>query len=79
MQATGRTATTVAGAAPFTGCVPGPAASKGPTDPPDRSTGERARGFSGTAGFRHGSVPEGIAAVRALGRLRVRTAAAQGD
>ncbi|MFF5496488.1 ThuA domain-containing protein [Streptomyces aquilus] len=61
MRATTRTATAVAGAAVLLGCVSGPAASQGGHD------GKRVLVFSKTAGFRHDSIPEGIAAVRQLG------------
>ncbi|SNX65091.1 type 1 glutamine amidotransferase [Streptomyces sp. TLI_55] len=61
MRATTRTATAVAGAAVLLGCVSGPAASQGGDD------GKRVLVFSKTAGFRHDSIPEGIAAVRQLG------------
>ncbi|MBE8476333.1 ThuA domain-containing protein [Streptomyces justiciae] len=61
MRPTTRTATAVAGAAILLGCVSGPAASQGGDD------GKRVLVFSKTAGFRHDSIPEGIAAVRQLG------------
>ncbi|MCW8384550.1 ThuA domain-containing protein [Streptomyces justiciae] len=61
MRPTTRMATAVAGAAVLLGCVSGPAASQGGDD------GKRVLVFSKTAGFRHDSIPEGIAAVRQLG------------
>ncbi|MEV0554572.1 MULTISPECIES: ThuA domain-containing protein [unclassified Streptomyces] len=76
MRATGRTATAVVGAALLIGCVSGPAASKGPSDSSGPSgaaaskkpsKGERVLVFSKTAGFRHDSIPEGVAAVKSLG------------
>ncbi|MFJ2256744.1 ThuA domain-containing protein [Streptomyces sp. NPDC087844] len=73
MRATGRTVTAVVGAALLIGCVSGPAASKGPngpsapSGPKGHSAGDRVLVFSETAGFRHDSIPEGIAAVKALG------------
>ncbi|MDT7847811.1 ThuA domain-containing protein [Streptomyces justiciae] len=63
MRPTTRTATAVAGAAVLLGCVSGPAASQGGDD------GKRVLVFSKTAGFRHDSIPEGIAAVRQLGEI----------
>ncbi|MEU9190479.1 ThuA domain-containing protein [Streptomyces sp. NPDC048484] len=75
MKATGRTVTAVVGAALLIGCVSGPAASKGSEgsgsegtkEPKGSAAGERVLVFSKTAGFRHDSIPEGIAAVKALG------------
>jgi type 1 glutamine amidotransferase len=52
--------TSAAATALLIGCVSGPAASKGPDE-------TRVLVFSRTAGFRHDSIPEGIAAVRELG------------
>ncbi|MET8082288.1 ThuA domain-containing protein [Streptomyces sp. NPDC005303] len=60
MNATGRWTTAVVGAALLLGCVSQPAASH-PAD------SERVLVFSKTAGFRHDSIPEGIAAVKQLG------------
>ncbi|MFD9193986.1 ThuA domain-containing protein [Streptomyces phaeochromogenes] len=77
MRATGRTVTAVVGAALLIGCVSGPAASKGSSSGPSGSSGaseskkpskgERVLVFSKTAGFRHDSIPEGVAAVKSLG------------
>ncbi|GAA2657842.1 ThuA domain-containing protein [Streptomyces vastus] len=72
MRAKGRTVTAVLGAALLIGCVSGPAASKGPeskskeADVQGRADG-RVLVFSKTAGFRHDSIPDGIAAVKDLG------------
>ncbi|MFE9647515.1 ThuA domain-containing protein [Streptomyces sp. NPDC006365] len=75
MRAKGRTVTAVLGAALLIGCVSGPAASKGPdakqaeskeADVKGRADG-RVLVFSKTAGFRHDSIPDGIAAVKDLG------------
>ncbi|MGW5177888.1 ThuA domain-containing protein [Streptomyces sp. NPDC004082] len=60
MRASARVMTAAAAAALLIGCVSGPAASKG-------SDGTRVLVFSKTAGFRHDSIPEGVAAVRELG------------
>ncbi|MYZ11174.1 DUF1080 domain-containing protein [Streptomyces sp. SID2999] len=60
MRTTRLLTTTALGAALLLGCVTGPAAAK-PTE-----TG-RLLVFSKTAGFRHDSIPDGIAAVRQLG------------
>jgi type 1 glutamine amidotransferase len=60
MRSTGRLSTAVAGAALLLGCVSEPASSQ----PADTS---RVLVFSKTAGFRHDSIPEGVAAVRQLG------------
>ncbi|MGW2285362.1 ThuA domain-containing protein [Streptomyces phaeochromogenes] len=77
MRATGRTVTAVVGAALLIGCVSGPAASKGSSSGSSGSSGaseskkpskgERVLVFSKTAGFRHDSIPEGVAAVKSLG------------
>ena len=80
MRATGRTVTAVVGAALLIGCVSGPAASKGSSsgssgpsgssgasESKKPSAGERVLVFSKTAGFRHDSIPEGVAAVKSLG------------
>jgi type 1 glutamine amidotransferase len=60
MNTTGRWTTAVVGAALLLGCVSQPAVSHS-TDT------ERVLVFSKTAGFRHDSIPEGIAAVKQLG------------
>ncbi|MDG9715828.1 ThuA domain-containing protein [Streptomyces sp. DH24] len=66
-----RTTTAVLGAALLLGCVSGPAASQ-----PDRAAAgtageakadKRVLVFSKTAGFRHDSIPEGVATVKQLG------------
>ncbi|MEU4037527.1 ThuA domain-containing protein [Streptomyces collinus] len=62
MRATARTTTAALGAALLLGCMTAPAVS----DPAD--TTKRVLVFSKTAGFRHDSIPEGIAAVQQLGR-----------
>ncbi|MEU8861896.1 ThuA domain-containing protein [Streptomyces umbrinus] len=77
MRATGRTVTAVVGAALLIGCVSGPAASKGSASDSSApsgtsaskkpSKGDRVLVFSKTAGFRHDSIPEGVAAVKSLG------------
>ncbi|MFD3310434.1 ThuA domain-containing protein [Streptomyces sp. NPDC058694] len=77
MRATARTVTAVVGAALLIGCVSGPAASKGSSSGSSGPTGaaaskkpskgERVLVFSKTAGFRHDSIPEGVAAVKSLG------------
>ncbi|MFG2352105.1 ThuA domain-containing protein [Streptomyces sp. NPDC048521] len=56
-----RTVTAVAAAALLLGCATAPAASH------DADDGKRVLVFSKTAGFRHDSIPEGVAAVRQLG------------
>jgi len=60
MPTTGRLMTVVAGTALLLGCVSGPASSHG-------ASADRVLVFSKTAGFRHDSIPEGIAIVRELG------------
>jgi type 1 glutamine amidotransferase len=60
MRSTGRLTTAVVGAALLLGCVTGPAASH-------PAEAKRVLVFSKTAGFRHDSIPEGIAAVKQLG------------
>ncbi|TQJ91099.1 ThuA domain-containing protein [Streptomyces sp. SLBN-31] len=60
MRSTTRLTTTVVGAALLLGCVSGPAASH-------PAEGKRVLVFSKTAGFRHDSIPDGVAAVRQLG------------
>ncbi|MEW2516292.1 ThuA domain-containing protein [Streptomyces sp. NPDC046870] len=59
-----RTVTAVATAALLLGCAAAPAASHG-TDGTDGT--KRVLVFSKTAGFRHDSIPEGVAALRQLG------------
>ncbi|MBB5798890.1 ThuA domain-containing protein [Streptomyces caelestis] len=61
MRSTSRYATGVVGAALLLGCVSGPASSQ------DDAEDKRVLVFSKTAGFRHDSIPEGVAAVRQLG------------
>ncbi|MEU0336663.1 ThuA domain-containing protein [Streptomyces sp. NPDC006193] len=63
MATPARTATAVVGAALLLGCVTGPAASTTGAPSPD----ERVLVFSKTAGYRHDSIPEGVAAVQELG------------
>jgi type 1 glutamine amidotransferase len=60
MRTSAQMLTVGAAAALLIGCVSGPAASKGADE-------SRVLVFSKTAGFRHDSIPEGIAAVRELG------------
>ncbi|MDQ0765214.1 ThuA domain-containing protein [Streptomyces canus] len=60
MNTTGRWTTAVVGAALLLGCVSEPAASHSPD-------AERVLVFSKTAGFRHDSIPDGVAAVKQLG------------
>lgn len=61
MRTTGRLTTALVGATLLLGCLTGPAASH-PAD-----EGKRILVFSETAGFRHDSIPEGVAALRRLG------------
>ncbi|MER5601576.1 ThuA domain-containing protein [Streptomyces sp. NPDC002265] len=61
MRATARTTTAVLGAALLLGAMTAPAVS-------DPAHTKRVLVFSKTAGFRHDSIPEGIAAVEQLGR-----------
>ncbi|NNN33309.1 DUF1080 domain-containing protein [Streptomyces sp. S3(2020)] len=61
MRATSRLTTAVVGAAVLLGCVSGPAASQGGHDK------ERVLVLSKTAGFRHDSIPDGVAALKQLG------------
>ncbi|MDN3029641.1 ThuA domain-containing protein [Streptomyces sp. S.PB5] len=61
MRSTGRLTTAVVGAAVLLGCVSGPAASHGGDDE------KRVLVFSKTAGFRHDSIPDGVAALKQLG------------
>ncbi|MEV0118930.1 ThuA domain-containing protein [Streptomyces sp. NPDC050844] len=64
MRASARIVTATAAAALLIGCVSGPAAS----DPePSKEAGEKVLVFSKTAGFRHDSIPDGIATVKELG------------
>lgn len=68
MRASARITLATATAALLIGCVSGPAASK--PSKPDASgpaAGEKVLVFSKTAGFRHDSIPEGIAAIKELG------------
>jgi type 1 glutamine amidotransferase len=60
MRSTRRLGTAVVGAALLLGCVSEPAASQPADDP-------RVLVFSKTAGFRHDSIPEGVATVKQLG------------
>ncbi|MFH8489253.1 ThuA domain-containing protein [Streptomyces longisporoflavus] len=69
MRASARITIATATAALLIGCVSGPAASE-----PDSSgsaagskAGEKVLVFSKTAGFRHDSIPEGVAAIKELG------------
>ncbi|WP_435270360.1 ThuA domain-containing protein [Streptomyces sp. 1222.5] len=61
MRPTGRITTAVLGAALLLACVTAPAVS-------DPAHTKRVLVFSKTAGFRHDSIPEGVEAVRQLGR-----------
>ncbi|KUO19902.1 ThuA domain-containing protein [Streptomyces dysideae] len=61
MRSTRRVGTAVVGAAVLLGCVSEPAASQAGED------GKRVLVFSKTAGFRHDSIPDGVAAVQQLG------------
>ncbi|MFD7709395.1 ThuA domain-containing protein [Streptomyces sp. NPDC059786] len=78
MRATARVLTSAAAAALLLGGVPGPAASVpaatggngGQGAVSDKGhDGKRVLVFSKTAGFRHDSIPEGVAAVRELGAV----------
>jgi len=62
MRTSARVMTSAAVAALLIGCVSGPAASKGSS-----SDETRVLVFSKTAGFRHDSIPDGVAAIRELG------------
>ncbi|CAM5540064.1 ThuA domain-containing protein [Streptomyces aurantiogriseus] len=62
MRSTGRLTTAVVGSALLLGCVVSP-----PAASHSSSGGERVLVFSKTAGFRHDSIPDGIAAVKQLG------------
>ncbi|MEV0524237.1 ThuA domain-containing protein [Streptomyces sp. NPDC050439] len=71
MRASARITIATATAALLIGCVSGPAASK-PEGRQEgkqegRQEGEKVLVFSKTAGFRHDSIPEGIAAIKELG------------
>ncbi|MFF1712602.1 ThuA domain-containing protein [Streptomyces sp. NPDC058268] len=63
MRASARVTLATATAALLIGCVSGPAAS----EPESKQAGEKVLVFSKTAGFRHDSIPEGIAAIKELG------------
>ncbi|MFF3644176.1 ThuA domain-containing protein [Streptomyces sp. NPDC002564] len=65
MRASARIATATAAAALLIGCVSGPAASTPEATGP--RAGEKVLVFSKTAGFRHDSIPDGIAAIKELG------------
>ncbi|MET8243626.1 ThuA domain-containing protein [Streptomyces sp. NPDC005202] len=74
MRSTARLATAVVGAALLLGCVSGPAASHSgdgtthtETGRSHTADGKRVLVFTKTAGFRHDSIPDGIAAVKQLG------------
>ncbi|MEU5772558.1 ThuA domain-containing protein [Streptomyces venezuelae] len=64
MRSSVRLATATAAAALLIGCVSGPAASE---PEPSRKAGEKVLVFSKTAGFRHDSIPTGVATVKELG------------
>lgn len=66
MRTRARTTTAVLGAALLLGCVAGPTAARPEGDGGDEA-GKRVLVFSKTAGFRHDSIPDGVAAVRQLG------------
>lgn len=65
MRPTGRLTTAAVGAAVLLGCVSEPAASQASQAAGD--DGKRVLVFSKTAGFRHDSIPDGVAAVKQLG------------
>ncbi|MCI3934039.1 ThuA domain-containing protein [Streptomyces sp. AN091965] len=70
MRARARLVVATAAAILLIGCVSGPAQSRPDPDDGGRTggkDGERVLVFSKTAGFRHDSIPDGIAAVRGLG------------
>ncbi|MFD0549277.1 ThuA domain-containing protein [Streptomyces rectiviolaceus] len=75
MRASARIATATAAATLLIGCVSGPAASKPEPSGSESSgsessasaAGEKVLVFSKTAGFRHDSIPDGIAAIKELG------------
>ncbi|MEV0171424.1 ThuA domain-containing protein [Streptomyces sp. NPDC050803] len=60
MRSTSQLATVVTGTALLLGCMSGPAASEPSAD-------ERVLVFSKTSGFRHDSIPDGVAAIKELG------------
>lgn len=68
MRASARIAIASGTAALLIGCVSGPAASEPePSGPKGSKAGEKVLVFSKTAGFRHDSIPDGIAAIKELG------------
>ncbi|MDC0766542.1 ThuA domain-containing protein [Streptomyces sp. HD] len=67
IRPTRRLATAAVGAAVLLGCVSGPAASQSSRDPRPGAEAKRVLVFSKTAGFRHDSIPDGVAAVKQLG------------
>lgn len=68
MRASARIAIASGTAALLIGCVSGPAASNPePAGPKGSKAGEKVLVFSKTAGFRHDSIPDGIAAIKELG------------
>ncbi|MFD9907410.1 ThuA domain-containing protein [Streptomyces sp. NPDC059063] len=68
MRARARLVVATAAATLLIGCASGPASSEpGPDRPVHGKDGERVLVFSKTAGFRHDSIPDGIAAVKDLG------------
>lgn len=68
MRASARIAIASGTAALLIGCVSGPAASEPePAGPKGSKAGEKVLVFSKTAGFRHDSIPDGIAAIKELG------------
>ncbi|WP_200303032.1 ThuA domain-containing protein [Streptomyces adelaidensis] len=67
MTTNGRMWAALGGAALLIGCVSGPAVSDEAGGSAPHSDKSRVLVFSKTAGFRHDSIPEGIAAVRELG------------
>ncbi|RFU85770.1 DUF1080 domain-containing protein [Streptomyces triticagri] len=68
MRATARAATAAAAAALLIGCVSGPASSQDPgASKDDAAAAKKVLVFSKTAGFRHDSIPDGIAAIQELG------------
>ncbi|GAB2850389.1 hypothetical protein GCM10027074_16380 [Streptomyces deserti] len=73
MRSTSRLTTAAVGAALLLGCVSGPASSQAEDD------GKRVLVFSKTAGFRHDSIPDGVAAVKQLGTTGGFTVDATGD
>ncbi|GAA2423810.1 ThuA domain-containing protein [Streptomyces glaucus] len=67
MRATGRVTTAAVGAALLLGTVSGTAASQA-GDEGGKAAEKRVLVFSKTAGFRHDSIPEGVATVKQLGQ-----------